>query len=143
MQSSNTDLTAQDFNSRSFLMSLRRENEKHREIFALERNRQHPSKYSAFNNQRGFARMHNYHSSISSHIISKNGIIITNDLSRQLLDDNLSIVHRRWQNSKILFSDKIKNVQSDLNSKTNVSLKKVMCECRGAVFNWISKKRLQ
>ncbi|CAF3283649.1 unnamed protein product [Rotaria sp. Silwood2] len=142
------DLLTHDFNSRTFLMSLRRQNEKHREICILEHDRHYPSKYSSFDNVRGFARINQYHnsylnSSISSNIISKNGITIIDDLSKQLLDDNLSIVRRRWQKSKILFSNKIKHLQSDFNSQTNISLKKTMCECQGALFNWISKHRLR
>ncbi|CAF1566243.1 unnamed protein product [Rotaria sp. Silwood1] len=142
------DVLTHDFNSRSFLLSLRRQNEKHREICTSEHDRQHPSKYCSYDNSRGFTRLNKYHnsyvnSSISFHIISENGIIMTDDLSKQLLDDNLLIVRRHWQKSKILFSNKIKYIQSDLSSKTNISLKKAMYECQGALFNWISKNRLR
>ncbi|CAF1146269.1 unnamed protein product [Rotaria sordida] len=138
------DLLTHDFNSRSFLMSLRRQNEKHREICTMKDDRYHPSKYCSFDNPRGFIRINKHHnSSIFSHIINENGIIIIDDLSKQLLDDNLSIVHHRWQKSKILFSNKIKHIQSDLSSQTNISLKKTMYECQGALFNWISKNRLR
>ncbi|CAF4311502.1 unnamed protein product, partial [Rotaria sordida] len=106
--------------------------------------RYHPSKYCSFDNPRGFIRINkHYNSSIFSHIINENGITIIDDLSKQLLDDNLSIVHHRWQKSKILFSNKIKYIQSDLSSQTNISLKKTMYECQGALFNWISKNRLR
>src|SRR5690349_18464215 len=94
------DLLTNDFNSRSFLMFLRRQNERYREICTSQHDRQYPSKYSAFDKSRGFSRMINIQSSnstISSHMISEDGIIITDDLSKQLLDDNLSLVRRHWR----------------------------------------------
>lgn len=130
------------FDSRSFFMSLRRQNETHREIYTLEHDRHHPLKYSAFDHRRGFTRFDQSHSFMCDKIISNHGIMLTNTVSQQLLDDNLSIVRHRWQRSKILFSDKIQCVQSNLSTKTNLSLKRTVQECQEVLFNWISKNRL-
>ena len=135
-------LLTHDFNSRSFLMFLRRQNETHREICTAQHDRQYPSKYCSLNHSRGFARMNKCHC-VPACMISQDGVITTDDLSKQLLDANLCTVRRYWQNSKVTFSDKIKHIQSDLNSHTDVSLKKAMCGCQIALFNWISKNRLR
>ncbi len=139
------DLVTHDLNSRSFLMFLRREDERYRELSTSQNNRQYPSKYSSFDNSRGLARInkYNYLSSIPSYMISEDGVKITDDLSNQLLDDNLSIVRRHWKKSKMEFSNKIGDIQSDLNSHMNMSVKKGMCGCQAAIFNWISKNRLK
>jgi len=138
------NLITNDFNSRSFLMFLRRQNERYQEISTSQHDRQYPSKYSAFDNSRGFARMIKFQSSksaISSQMISKDGITITDHLSKQLLDENLSLVRRHWRRSKIKFSNKMERTQSDLNLQTNISLKKTMYECQKALFNWICKNK--
>jgi len=129
------DLVTHDLNSRSFLMFLRREDERYREL----------STYCSFDNSRGLARMnkYNYLSSIPSYMISEDGVKITDDLSNQLLDDNLSIVRRHWKRSKMKFSNKIGDIQSDLSSHMTMSVKKGMCGCQAAIFNWISKNRLK
>jgi hypothetical protein len=140
------DLLTNDFNSRSFLMFLRRQNERYREISTSQHDRQYPSKYCASNNSRGFARMIKFQSSnstISSQMISEDGIKITDDLSKQLLNDNLSLVRRHWRRSKMTLSNKIEDIQSDLNLQTNISLKKATCECQKVLFSWISKNRLR
>jgi hypothetical protein len=122
-------------------MFVRREDERYREQSTSENNRQ----YCSLDNSRGLARMnkYNYLSSIPSYMISKDGVKITDDLSNQLLDDNLSIVRRHWKRSKMKFSNKIEDIQSDLSSHTNMLVKKGMCGCQGAIFNWISKNRLK
>jgi hypothetical protein len=137
------DLLTHDLNSRSFLMSLRRQNETYREICTSQRDRQYPSKYCSFNNSRGFSRMNKSYSSIPSRMISQDGIAITDDLSKELLDDSLCTVRRHWQKSKMTFSDKVKYIQTDLSSHTNISLKKAMCGCQVALFSWISKNRFR
>jgi len=129
-------------------MFLRQQNERQREIYTYERERQYPSKYSSFHNSRGFARMKEYHSSsphssIPSHMISQDGIIITNNLSQQLLDDHLSIVRRHWQRSKMTFYNKIEHIQTDLSSHTNMSVKKAIPKCQAALFKWVSKHRVR
>jgi hypothetical protein len=139
------DLLTNDFNSRSFLMFLRRHNERYQDVSTSQRNRQYPSKYCTSNNSRGFTRMMKFQSSnsaISSHMISKDGITIMDDLSKQLLNDNLSLVHHHWRRSEMIFSNKIEDIQSNLNLQTNVSLKKAMFECQKTFFSWISKNRL-
>jgi hypothetical protein len=137
------DLLTHEFNSRVFLMFLRRQDERHREINISTRDRQLPSKYCSFNNARGFTRMNDYLSCIPSHIISEDGIRITNDLSKQLFDEDLSIVRRHWQRSKITLSNKIEQLQTDLSSHANISLKKAMPKCQAALFKWIAKNRLR
>lgn len=137
------DLLTNDFNSRSFLMFLRRENERYREINTSQHDRQYPSRYCAFNNSRGFARFQSLNSTISTQMISKDGITITDDLSKQLLNDNLSLVRHHWRRSKLTLSNKMENIQSDFNLQTNVSLKKAMYECQKALFSWISKNKLR
>jgi hypothetical protein len=124
------DLITHDLNSRSFLMSLRRQDQTHREMYSS-------------NNSRGFTRLNKSYSSIPSHMISQDGITITDDLSKELLDDNLCTVRRHWQKSQMTFSNKIKYIQTDLSSHTNISLKKAMCGCQVALFNWISKNRFK
>ncbi|CAF1183409.1 unnamed protein product [Adineta steineri] len=120
------DLLTHDLDSRSFLMFLRRENERYREISTSEHDRQYSLNYTSFDHARGFSRMNKYvnlssNSLIPSHILSENGRIITNDISKQLLDDNLSIVRRQWKKSKKNLSNQIEHIQSDLNSHTNMS----------------------
>ena len=139
------DLLTHDFNSRSFLMFLRRQNETYREICTSQHDRQYPSKYCSLNHSRGFARMNKCHylSSIPSCMISQDGVTITDNLSKQLLDANLCTVRRHWRKSKVTFSDKIKHIQADLNSHADISLKKAMCGCQITLFNWISKNRLK
>ena len=142
------DLLTHNFNSRSFLMFLRRQNEKHKELSRSEHDRYHPIKYCSLDNSRGFARInkHDYSSLnlfVQSNSSSCNVIINTDDLSKKLLKENLSIVHRRWQKSKLSFSSKIKSIQSDLNSQANISLKKATYECQEALFRWLSKNRLK
>ena len=129
------DLITHDLNSRSFLMSLRRQDQKHREMYS--------SKDYSLNNSRGFTRLNKSYSSVPSHMISQDGIRITDDLSKELLDDNLCSARRHWQKSKMTFSNKIKYIQTDLSSHTNISLKKAMCGCQTALFNWISKNRFK
>jgi len=140
------DLLTNDFNSRSFLMFLRGQNERYREISTSKHDRQYPSKYCAFDHSRGFDRMIKFQSSnsrISSHMISKDVITITDDLSKQLLNDNLSLVRRHWRRSKMILSNKIEDIQSNLNLQTNKSLKKATCDCQKIMFSWISKNRLR
>lgn len=140
------DLLAHNFDSRSFLMLLRQRNEKHRAFAILEHERYHPLKYCSRDNLRGFSRINKYdyssaNSCIVSHMISPNGVTIIDDLSQQLLNENLLIVRRRLQKSKTSFSSKIKSMQSDLDSQINISLKKATCQCQQALCNWISKSR--
>jgi hypothetical protein len=133
---SSIDLLAQDFNARSFLMHLRRENERNCEI----------SKYSTFNNSRGFVRLIEFqplNSRVSSHMTSEQGIMITNELSQQLLDENLILVRYHWQRSKMAFAKKIEGIQSDLNLQTNTSFKRTVNGCHKLLFNWISKNRFR
>ncbi len=134
------DILIQDFNSRSFLMYLRRENERNREISTYH---QHPSKYSAFDSARGFARLIDFQSKISSHMTSDKGITITDNLSQQLLDENLTLVRRHWQRSKMTFSKKMQDIQSEFNLQTNTSLKRTINECHKTLSNWISKNRFR
>jgi hypothetical protein len=137
------DLLADDFNVRSFLMYLRRENERNREIYT---SRQHPSKYSAFDNSRGFARLIEFqssNSSISSYMTSDKGMMITENLSQQLLDDNLILVRHHWQRSKMTLTKKIDAIQSEFNLQANTSLKRTINDCHKLFSNWISKNRLR
>ena len=142
------DLLTHDFNSRVFLMFLRRQDERHREICTSERDGQLSSKYSSFNNSRGFARMKDYHdlssrSCLPSHMISQDGRTITDELSKQLLDDDLSIVRRHWQRSKMILSNKIEQLQTNLSFQADTSIKKVIPKCQAAVFKWTAKNRLR
>ncbi|UJR15062.1 hypothetical protein I4U23_002033 [Adineta vaga] len=133
------DLLTHDLDSRSFLMFLRRENERNREICTFQQSSP---------NARGFARMdRNENSStktvIPSYMLSVDGITITDDISRQLLDDQLSIVDRQWKQSKKKFSTKIQHIQSNLNAQANFSMTKTMRNCQVVLFNWIAKSRLK
>ena len=125
------DLLIHDLDSRSFLMYLRRENERYREIHTFQQ---------SSGNSHDFARINQNgnlftNSLILSHMISTDGITITDDLSRQLLDDQLSIVDRHWKQSKKKFSTKIEHIQASLNSQTNLSMKKSMHHCQEVLFN--------
>ena len=140
------DLLRNNFNSRSFLMFLRHENERYREISTSQHNRQYPTKYCTFDNSRGFDRIKRcqpINSVISSQMISKEGRTITDDISKQLLNDNLSIVRRHWRRSRMIFSNKINDTQLDLSLQTKISLKKTMSECQKSLFSWMSKNRLR
>jgi hypothetical protein len=127
-------------------MFLRRQNERHREVYTSEHDRQYRSKYCVFDHSRGFDRLINFqicNSEISSHMISNDGIIMTDNLSQQLLDANLSLVRRHWRRSKMTYANKMEDIQSNLNLRTNTSLKKAMNECQKVLFNWIPKNTLR
>ena len=138
------DLLTEDFNSHSFFMYLRRQNERNREISISQHDHQYRRKYSTSDQSRGFARLHDFQSSnsgISSHMLSEDAINTTVDLSEQLLDDDLSLVRRHWRRSKLTFANRMEGIQSDFNSQTNISLKKAMSECQKRLAHWICKNR--
>ncbi|CAF0834322.1 unnamed protein product [Adineta steineri] len=88
------DLLTHDLDSRSFLMFVRRENERYREISTSEHNRQYSLNYTSFDHARGFTRMNKYVNLSSNflipyHMLSENGRIITHD--------NLSVDRRQWK----------------------------------------------
>ena len=129
-------------------MFLRRQNDTCREIHTSADDRYHPSKFGSSTNLRGFARINKHphlYSNFSTSVYStnENGIAITDNLSKRLLDDNLSIVRRRRHESQMLYANRIKRIQTDLNVNASLSLKKTMYECQVALFNWLSKTRLR
>lgn len=139
-----SNLLRTDFDSRSFLLSLRRENERIRELSTIEFNRQCQSNYSSIDHRRGFARLMMIESQkkeFSSYLISNDGQILIDELSKQLLNDDLSLVHQHWQRSKRTLTKQIVTLQSDFDLRTNTSVRKTMNECRKVVFHWISKYR--
>ena len=136
------DLLTNDFNSRSFLMFLRRQSERYREISTSQHDRQYPSKYCEFDNSRGFARLIEFQPS-NSKISSYMTMLMTEELSQQLIDDNLKLVRYHWQQSKTTFTNKIEHIQSELNLQTNTSFKRTINDCHKLLSNWISKNRVR
>lgn len=136
------NLLVNDFDSRSFLLSLRREDERIRELSTIEFNRQNRSNYSSIEHRRGFARLINVRkNSVSSHLMNDDGQILTDELSKQLLNDDLSLVHQHWQRSRQTLAKQILTLQSDFDRRTSTSLRKTMSECQKVIFHWISKYR--
>ena len=137
-----SNLIINDLNSRLFLQSLRRENERVRELSTIEFNRQYQSNYSSIDHRRGFSRLINTQTDISLHLISHHGQILVDDLSEQMLNDDLSLVRQHWQRSRRTLEKQILELQSEFDLRTNTSVKKAMDQCRKVVSHWISKRRL-
>jgi hypothetical protein len=74
---------------------------------------------------------------------SNKGMMITENLSQQLLDDNLILVRHHWQRSKMTLTKKIDAIQSEFNLQANTSLKRTINDCHKLFSNWISKNRLR
>lgn len=135
------DLLTANFNARSFLLHHRRENERNREISSNKTDHQHSTKYSTYVNPRGFARLSN--ATIPSHMINDYGIRMIDELSEQLLDDYLSLFRNHWQRSNTTFAQRIEYIQSELQRRTTLSLKKTTCEYAKVLSHWISKNKLR
>ena len=132
-------LTA-NFNVRSFLMSHRRENERHREISNNNTIREHSNKYSTLVHPRGFARLKN-NSTTVSHLIDEGGGDIFDDFTRQLLDEYLTLLRRHWQRSNMTFAKRIGYIQSEFHRQIKICLKKSLGDYDRVLSHWIYKNR--
>ena len=117
-------LLVQDFNSRVFLTSLRRHNERQRDI------ERHPSS--------GLQRLADMRcvSSVPSRLLTDDGMTIMNELSEQLLDESLGIVRARWQRSQAALHERIEQTQADLSGRANLSLKRSLLKCQTSLAQW-------
>ena len=130
-----------DLNCQTFFSGLRRQEQRHRETSTGKYDHQHPSKYSSFNQSRGFTRL--LASPFRSAMIDENGRLLINALSRQLQDDYLSVVRRQWEKSRMTFDNKIQTIQAELHSQTDMSLKRTRCHCQTALVKWTLKNRFR
>jgi hypothetical protein len=121
-------LLVQDLNSRVFLTSLRRHNERQRE------SDRHPSA--------GFGRLADMRcvSSVPSRLVTDGGMTIMNELSQQLLDESLSIVRGRWHRSQAALHQRIEQMQEDLSGRANLSLKRSLLKCQASLAQWNRRK---
>lgn len=80
---------------------------------------------------------------MSKCLISADGLALTDDLSRRLLSDHLTIARQRWTRSNRTFASSIGDIQSDLQSSATLSIKRAMRGCQATMINWIARSQFK